>query len=71
MDFLFRLISIEKFLLPELSEKLMKKEIILSKGFILNLASGMKLNSTRMGFGWMNLNESERALHILEQTIKQ
>lgn len=57
--------------LPELSEKLIKKEIIISKGLIHDYASGKKLNATRMGFGWMNINEAERAIQVLAETIKR
>src|SRR5205085_980077 len=41
--------------LPELSRRLFKKEIILSPGLLHDISAGKKLNSTRMGFGWMNL----------------
>jgi len=54
---------------PELSKALFKKEIVLSPGLLHNVSAGRELNSTRMGFGWMNLRESERALSILKETI--
>ena len=60
----------KKVSVPELSEKLLKKNLILSKGLIHDMSAGRKLNSTRMGFGWMNLNEAEKAIDILENTIK-
>lgn len=55
--------------LPELAHRLLKKEIILSPGRLHDISSGKKLNSTRMGFGWMNLNEAEKAITILQDTI--
>jgi GntR family transcriptional regulator/MocR family aminotransferase len=60
-----------KYPLPELSEKMMKKNLVLSKGLIHDLAPGKKLNSTRMGFGWMNINEADHAITVLEETIKR
>ena len=54
---------------PELSKALLKKEIILSPGLLHNISAGRELNSTRMGFGWMNLREAERALNVLKETI--
>ncbi len=55
---------------PELSEQLFKKNIILSKGLLHDASSGKKLNSTRMGFGWMNVKEAEKAISILHNTIR-
>lgn len=60
----------KKIVLPELSDRLMKKEVILSKGLIHDIAAGKKLNCTRMGFAWMNGKEAERAIDILEKTIR-
>lgn len=56
---------------PELSDKLMSKQIILSKGLLHDQSAGKKLNSTRMGFGWMNRQETERAVLILQDAIKK
>jgi GntR family transcriptional regulator / MocR family aminotransferase len=56
---------------PELSARLMKKEIVLSPGLLHDISSGRKLNSTRMGFGWMNLREAEKALTVLKETVKK
>ena len=56
---------------PELSERLFKKEIILSPGRLHDASAGRKLNSTRMGFGWMNLREAEKAVNILYETIQK
>ena len=56
--------------LPPLSAKLRTQGIILSNGLIHN-TSGISLNSTRMGFAWMNEKEAENAVNILAQTIKQ
>jgi GntR family transcriptional regulator/MocR family aminotransferase len=58
----------KKIPLPELAIKLKKKGVILSSGLIHNV-DGKKLNATRMGFGWMNISEAEKALGILYQTI--
>jgi GntR family transcriptional regulator/MocR family aminotransferase len=60
----------KRFPVPALAEKLMKKNLILSKGLIHDLAPGKKLNSTRLGFGWMNLDEAERAINLLDETIR-
>ncbi len=57
--------------LPDLSDKLLKKDIVLSKGLIHDLSVGRKLNSTRMGFGWMNMAETERATDVMVDTIKK
>ena len=56
---------------PELAQQLFKKGIILSPGLLHNISAGRILNSTRMGFGWMNMRESERAISILRDTIKK
>jgi len=56
---------------PELSKALFKKEIVLSPGLLHNISAGRELNSTRMGFGWMNLREAERALLLMKETIRK
>jgi GntR family transcriptional regulator/MocR family aminotransferase len=56
--------------LPPLSEKLRAQGVILSNGLIHNNSS-VSLNSTRMGFAWMNEKEAARALEILAKTVKQ
>jgi len=56
---------------PGLSDRLFKKEIILSKGLLHDQTAGRKLNSTRMGFGWMNLKEAEKAIVILQDIVKK
>lgn len=61
----------KKISLPDLNIQLRKKEIILSNGLIHNTDERKKLNATRMGFGWMNLRESERAVDILCDTIRK
>ncbi|MEO6001314.1 MAG: PLP-dependent aminotransferase family protein [Chitinophagaceae bacterium] len=55
-------------LLPPLTEKLRAQGLILSNGLIHN-NSPISLNSTRMGFGWMNEKEAENAVDILTKTI--
>jgi GntR family transcriptional regulator/MocR family aminotransferase len=54
--------------LPALSERMKTQGIILPNGLIHNTRPA-SLNATRLGFGWMNLEESARALDILEKTI--
>ena len=56
---------------PELSGLLFKKEIILSPGRLHDASAGRKLNSTRMGFGWMNLRETEKAITILNEIVRK
>jgi len=56
---------------PELSIQLRKKELILSKGLLHDLTAGKKLNSTRIGFGWMNIQEAGKAIGILKSTIRK
>ncbi|HMH21451.1 MAG TPA: PLP-dependent aminotransferase family protein [Puia sp.] len=55
--------------LPPLSEKMLAQGIILSNGLIHNTSS-ILLNSTRMGFGWMNEAEAENAVTIMAKIIK-
>jgi GntR family transcriptional regulator / MocR family aminotransferase len=55
--------------LPALTEKLRAQGTILSNGLIHNTGS-VSLNSTRMGFAWMNETEAEIAVGKLTQTIK-
>ncbi len=57
--------------LPELSVRLRKKQVILSNGLIYNKAPGKNLNANRMGFGWMNTEEAEKAVKVLHQTIRE
>jgi GntR family transcriptional regulator/MocR family aminotransferase len=52
--------------LPPLTEKLRAQRIILSNGLIHN-NTPVSLNSTRMGFAWMNKNEAANAVEILER----
>ncbi len=55
--------------LPQLNEKMREQGIIISNGLIHNTGPVL-LNSTRMGFGWMNEKESENAINILAKTIR-
>jgi GntR family transcriptional regulator/MocR family aminotransferase len=55
--------------LPPLTEKLRSQGLILSNGLIHN-TSPISLNSTRMGFGWMNETEAENAVELLAKTIR-
>ncbi len=55
--------------LPPLTEKLKPQGLILSNGLIHN-TSAVSLNSTRMGFGWMNEEETEKAVDLLAKTIR-
>ncbi|HEY4338280.1 MAG TPA: PLP-dependent aminotransferase family protein [Puia sp.] len=56
--------------LPPLTEKLRAQGLILSNGLIHNI-SPVSLNSTRMGFAWMNEKEADRAVQLLARTIRQ
>lgn len=56
--------------LPELSLKLREKGIVLSNGLIHDSVAEKKLNSTRMGFGWMNMEEAEWAVEGLWRAVK-
>jgi len=48
-------------------EKLKQQGIILSNGLIHNVGP-VSLNSTRMGFAWMNEKEAETAVGVLNKT---
>jgi GntR family transcriptional regulator/MocR family aminotransferase len=56
--------------LPQLTEKLRSRGIILSNGLIHN-TSPTSLNATRMGFAWMNEKEAEKAVTMLVKTIRE
>jgi GntR family transcriptional regulator/MocR family aminotransferase len=56
--------------LPGLSERLRTQGVILSNGLIHN-SGPVSLNSTRMGFAWMNEKEAEMAVGKLAKTIKE
>jgi GntR family transcriptional regulator/MocR family aminotransferase len=56
--------------IPPLSDKLKSQGFILSNGLIHNNGP-VSLNSTRMGFGWMNQQEAIKALDALEKAIKR
>lgn len=56
--------------LPSLAEKLRRQEVILSPGLIHNTGPVL-LNSTRMGFAWMNEKEAEYAIGMLEKAIRK
>lgn len=55
--------------LPPLTIKLKAQGIILSNGLIHN-NTAVSLNSTRMGFAWMNEKEAENAVNIMTDTIR-
>ncbi len=57
--------------LVALAAELKKHEVIISNGLINDASAGRKLNSTRMGFGWMNVIEANHALDMLEKTIRR
>ncbi len=61
----------KKVQVSELSARLLKNQVALSPGRLHDITSGRKLNSTRMGFGWMNLNEAEKAINIMEKVIRK
>jgi len=52
-----------------LTEKLRAQGLILSNGLIHNNTS-TTLNSTRMGFAWMNEEEAKNAVDLMVRTIK-
>jgi GntR family transcriptional regulator/MocR family aminotransferase len=56
--------------LPPLTEKLKAQGIILSNGLIHNTPT-LQLNATRMGFAWMNEEETQEAVDILTKTIRE
>ncbi len=60
----------KKIPLPEVSAKLMKRGVALSSGLIHDV-DGKKLNSTRMGFGWMNMEETRKAINEMGEVIKK
>jgi GntR family transcriptional regulator/MocR family aminotransferase len=55
--------------LPPLSDKLKTQGVILSNGLIHDNSS-RSLNSTRMGFGWMDQKEAEIAVTALVAAVK-
>ena len=55
--------------LPPLAQRLREKGIILSNGLIHD-TTPVSLNATRIGFGWMNEKESEKAIAILSAAIR-
>lgn len=55
--------------LPPLAEKLKSQGLIISNGLIHNNAD-ISMNSTRMGFGWMNEEEAEKAVEVLTKAIR-
>jgi GntR family transcriptional regulator/MocR family aminotransferase len=59
----------KKIPLPVLSDKLRKQGLILSSGLIHEVFGPKNLNATRMGFGWMDMKETERAVSLLKETI--
>lgn len=56
--------------LPALTEKMREQGVIISNGLIHN-SSSVLLNSTRIGFAWMNEKEAESAVNILAKTISK
>jgi GntR family transcriptional regulator/MocR family aminotransferase len=56
--------------LPPLTEKMRAQGVIISNGLIHN-NSAVSLNSTRIGFAWMNEKETEYAVNVLTKAIKK
>ncbi len=56
--------------LPQLNVKMKAKGIIISNGLINNTGKTL-MNANRMGFAWMNEKEAEKAILILNDTIRQ
>lgn len=57
--------------LPQLSATLRAKGLVLSPGLVHNPSEDIRLNCTRMGFGWMNQAEIEQAVRMLEEEIRR
>jgi GntR family transcriptional regulator/MocR family aminotransferase len=57
------------FSLPQLSERMKGQGFILPNGLIHNTGE-LSLNATRLGFGFMNLEECGRALGVMERLMK-
>jgi GntR family transcriptional regulator/MocR family aminotransferase len=55
--------------LPPLAEKLRSQGLIISNGLIHN-TSPISMNSTRMGFAFMNEEEAGKAVELLAKTIR-
>jgi GntR family transcriptional regulator/MocR family aminotransferase len=55
--------------LPQIAERMKSQGFILPNGLIHNTGP-TSLNATRLGFGFMNLDESAKALNILEKIMK-
>jgi GntR family transcriptional regulator/MocR family aminotransferase len=55
--------------LPPLTEKMRSKGVIISNGLIHN-NTPITLNATRMGFGWMNEREAQKAVDVLVRCIR-
>jgi GntR family transcriptional regulator/MocR family aminotransferase len=54
--------------LPALADKMREQGIIISNGLIHN-NTPVSLNSTRMGFAWMNEKEAAHAIEVLEECV--
>ncbi len=54
---------------PLLAKALKQKGVIISNGLIHDASSGRTLNSTRMGFGWMNMQEAEHSIETLREVV--
>lgn len=54
---------------PELAEKMLKQNVVLSRGLLHDLSAGRPLNSTRLGFGWMTLPEADHAVEVMKKSI--
>jgi GntR family transcriptional regulator/MocR family aminotransferase len=55
--------------LPTLSDNLRKQDVIIPPGLIHNTGP-VSLNSTRMGFAWMNEKEASYAIGVLEKAVR-
>jgi GntR family transcriptional regulator / MocR family aminotransferase len=55
--------------LPPLAEKMRSKGVIISNGLIHN-NTRITLNATRMGFGWMNEREAQKAVDMLVRCVR-
>jgi len=55
---------------PELSRRMHEKGVAMSPGKLHDISAGRPLNSARLGFGWMNEEETERAIRLMAKIAR-
>jgi GntR family transcriptional regulator/MocR family aminotransferase len=50
---------------PELSRRMHENGVAMSPGKLHDISAGRALNSARLGFGWMSMEEAERAIRLM------